>query len=51
MLGFSIWYAKQGYGKLTTMPAFNEAEMEKAVQAVWPETRVAEETIFEDPVM
>ena len=34
VLGFSIWYAKQGYGKITTMPAFDEAEMEKAVQAV-----------------
>ena len=34
VLVFSIWYAKQGYGKITTMPAFDEAEMEKAVQAV-----------------
>ena len=34
VLGFSIWYAKQGYGKITTMPAFDEAAMEKAVQAV-----------------
>ena len=32
VLGFSIWYAKQGYGKITTMPAFDEAAMEKAVQ-------------------
>ncbi len=34
VLVFSIWYAKQGYGKIATMPAFDEAEMEKAVQAV-----------------
>ena len=34
VLGFSIWYAKQGYGKITTMPAFDEAAMEKAVQSV-----------------
>ncbi len=34
VLVFSIWYAKQGYGKITTVPAFDEAEMEKAVQAV-----------------
>ena len=33
-LGFSIWYAKQGYGKITTMPAFDEAAMVKAVQSV-----------------
>ena len=36
VLGFSIWYAKQGYGKITTMPAFDEAKMEKAVQVVGP---------------
>ncbi len=34
VLGFSLWYAKQGYGKITTMPAFDEAAMEKAVEAV-----------------
>ena len=34
VLGFSVWYVKQGYGKITTMPAFDEAAMEKAVQAV-----------------
>jgi len=34
VLGFSIWYAKQGYGKITTMPAFDKAAMEKAVQSV-----------------
>ena len=34
VLGFSLWYAKQGYGKITTMPAFDEAAMEKALEAV-----------------
>lgn len=34
VLGFSIWYAKQGYGRITTMPAFDEAAMEKAVESV-----------------
>ncbi len=31
VLAFSIWYAKQGYGRITTMPAFDEAAMETAV--------------------
>lgn len=31
VLTFSIWYAKQGYGRVTTMPAFDEAAMEAAV--------------------
>ena len=30
VLAFSMWYAKQGYGRMTTMPAFDEAAMEKA---------------------
>ena len=34
VLGFSIWYAKQGYGKIITLPAFDEAAMEIAVQSV-----------------
>ncbi len=34
VLGFSLWYANQGYGKITTMPAFDEAAMEKAVQVI-----------------
>ena len=34
VLGFNIWNTKQGYGKITTMPAFDEAAMEKAVQSV-----------------
>ncbi len=34
VLGFSLWYAKQGYGRITTMPAFDEAAMMTAVEAV-----------------
>ena len=34
VLGFSIWYANQGYGKITTMPAFDAAAMNKAVQVL-----------------
>jgi uncharacterized protein with GYD domain len=30
VLGFSLWYAKQGFGRVTTMPAFDEAVMERA---------------------
>lgn len=32
MLAFSVWYAKQGYDRLTTMPAFGEAALEAAVR-------------------
>ena len=34
VLSFSIWYAKQGYGKITTMPAFGESEMLQAVAII-----------------
>lgn len=34
MLAFSIWYARQGYGRITTLPAFDEAAMETAVAKV-----------------
>ena len=34
VLGFSIWYANEGYGKIITMPAFDETAMEKAVQII-----------------
>ncbi len=34
VLGFSLWYANQGYGKITTMPAFDAAAMNKAVQVL-----------------
>jgi uncharacterized protein with GYD domain len=30
VLTFSIWFAKQGYGRITTMPAFDIADMEAA---------------------
>lgn len=29
-LAFSVWYARQGYGRLVTMPAFDDATMRKA---------------------
>lgn len=31
MLAFSIWYAKQGFGQIRSMPAFDEATMDRAV--------------------
>jgi len=31
MLAFSVWYASQGYGRIVTMPAFTEAEMNAAL--------------------
>ncbi len=34
VLGFSLWYAKKGYGRITTMPAFDEAAMERAAEAI-----------------
>ncbi len=34
VLGFSLWYAKQGFGRIITMPAFDEAAMERAVAAI-----------------
>ncbi len=30
VLAFSMWYAKQGYGSINTMPAFDEEAMERA---------------------
>ena len=32
MLAFSVWYTKQGYGALRSMPAFDEAAMNKAIK-------------------
>lgn len=32
MLTFSVWYAQQGFGRLQSMPAFDEAAMEKALK-------------------
>ncbi len=34
MLSFSVWYAKEGLGRITTMPAFSEAELKAAVDRV-----------------
>ena len=34
MLAFSVWYAKQGYGSIQTMPAFDEAAMDAALSRV-----------------
>ncbi len=31
VLAFSVWYARHGYGRVVTMPAFNEAVMEAAL--------------------
>ena len=31
MLAFSVWYAAQGFGGITTMPAFAPADMDSAV--------------------
>ncbi len=30
VLGFSLWYAKQWFGRVVTLPAFDEATMERA---------------------
>ena len=30
MLAFSLWYGAQGYGRIVTMPAFTEAQLESA---------------------
>lgn len=32
LLAFSVWYAKQGYGRLRSMPAFDEKVMAKALK-------------------
>ena len=33
MLAFSVWYAEQGYGKLASLPAFDERSMVRALQS------------------
>ena len=33
VLAFSMWYAKQGYGRITSMPAFDESVLEAALEA------------------
>ena len=32
VLAFSLWYAKQGYGRIIAMPAYDEAVMEAALR-------------------
>ncbi len=32
ILVLSVWYAKQGYGRIASLPAFDEATMEAAVK-------------------
>jgi len=32
MLGFSLWYAKMGYGRIMTLPAFDEEAMVRAAE-------------------
>lgn len=32
MLAFSVWYAKAGYGRIVTMPAFSESVLEAAAK-------------------
>lgn len=32
VLAFSIWYAREGYGRICSMPAFDEAAMTKAAK-------------------
>ena len=32
ILAFSVWYGQQGYGKITTCPAFDERTMVKALK-------------------
>jgi len=32
MLAFLVWYAREGLGRIVTMPAFGEAEFEKALK-------------------
>lgn len=31
LLAFSIWYVKQGYGRFHSLPAFDDAAMQKAL--------------------
>ncbi len=32
MLAFSVWYAQQGYGRIRSMPAFDERQMVAALK-------------------
>ncbi len=31
VLGFSLWYAAQGFGRIQTLPAFDNATIERAI--------------------
>lgn len=31
ILAFSVWYVRQGFGRILTMPAFDEAGIDKAL--------------------
>jgi uncharacterized protein with GYD domain len=33
VLAFSVWYAQQGFGKVQSMPAFDEKTMAKALRS------------------
>ena len=33
MLAFSVWYAEQGYGRMNSMPAFDERQMVAALKS------------------
>ena len=33
MLAFSVWYAKQGFGRFQSMPAYDMGAMEKALKS------------------
>jgi uncharacterized protein with GYD domain len=41
MLAFSVWYAKQGFGSLHSMPAFDSAAMTKAIKGGGTKRRTA----------
>lgn len=34
MLAFSLWYASEGFGRIQSMPAFDEAALEAAAKKV-----------------
>ena len=34
ILAFSLWYTKQGFGRISTMPAFDEATLESAAKRI-----------------
>lgn len=34
ILAFSLWYMKQGFGRISTMPAFDEATLESVAKRI-----------------